>query len=917
MDFKTDRFQRIEAIFHEALAVEGDARAQLIDAQCGEESGLAAQVRLLLSASEREEQRTASLLSEREQGNASESAGRRIGPYVLDGLLGRGGMGAVYLAHRADGEFEQKVAIKLIDLPLATTTFRERFRQERQILAGLEHPYIARLLDGGVTSTGDPYLVMEFVDGIPIHRYCEREKLSLRQRLKLFLQVCEAVQFAHQNFVVHRDLKPDNILIAADGTPRLLDFGTAKLLSPSFAAAGAGLTREGYQSFTPQYASPEQVMGHAVTAASDTYSLGVLLYLLLTGSQPYRLNDLSTAELLRVICEEPPRKPVPAQALGCKLDADLEAILQKALRKEPGARYGTAAELATDLRAWLDGMPVAARRGTFRYRAAKFIRRNRLAVAASVLLAASLVAGVIGVAWQARVANEERRSAEESAADLRQLSNSLLSELDEAIKELPGSTGAQQLLVTRVLEHLDRTAKNIHGNRETQLDLVDAYTRLGNLQGNSYDQNLGDPSGGLKSIDAAIGLARPLAAAFPRDRGIQHSFALALQSRSEILWQLGKTPEAVSIQREAVRIFDALAATEHASGTEMMDAATANGTLGDELGQTGTASLSDAPGAVAAYRRALALDQRALQMDSSLARARRGLLISHMKIGSAEKDIDPVTALQEFQTALEASANLPAKEQSGMSWLRLRATLLRKQGIASSALGYDAQAFDSLKEAEKIYRDLAAKDTNDLRAEVDLAVLLQDEADAYASAADPALGGDPGRRHEFLEQEENKLVEAVAVFNRISSLKPEEEWVATQGYLQVRAGSVEKSLFGHSRSEALTRKALARLKSLGQEPQASGMILSQVSEAFRVAEPETLRDPAFAVQCARRAAEAAAGKSPTRQLELANAYRAAGQIDTSRATAREALALLAPLRPGGAKPRIRKLLEIQTMRSMY
>jgi tetratricopeptide (TPR) repeat protein len=283
-----------------------------------------------------------------------------------------------------------------------------------------------------------------------------------------------------------------------------------------------------------------------------------------------------------------------------------------------------------------------------------------------------------------------------------------------------------------------------------------------------------------------------------------------------------------------------------------------------------------------------------------------------MKIGSVEMDIDPVTALQEFQTALEASANLPAKEQSGMSWLRLRATLFRKQGIASSALGYDAQAFGSLKEAEKIYRDLAAKDTNDLRAEVDLAVLLQDEADAYASAADPALGGDPARRHEFLEQEQDKLVESVAVFNRISSLKTEEEWVGTQANLQVRAGSVEKSLFGHSRSEALTRKALAKLKSLAQEPQASGKILSQVSEAFRIAEPEMLRDTAFAVQCARRAAEAAAGKSPTRQLELANAYRAAGQIEKSRTTAKDGLVLLAPIPPGGAKPRIRKLLEIQT-----
>jgi serine/threonine protein kinase len=336
MDPKTDRFQRIEAIFHEALTISGDARAELIDSRCNGDSDLAAKVRLLLNASEREEQRIASLLSEREKGKASESEGRRIGPYVLDGLLGRGGMGVVYLAHRADGEFEQKVAIKLIDLPMATSTFRERFRQERQILAGLQHPYIARLLDGGVTSNDDPYLVMEFVDGVPIHRYCERENLSLQQRLKLFLQVCEAVQFAHQNFVVHHDLKPDNILIAADGAPRLLDFGTAKLLSPSFAATGGELTRDGYQSFTPQYASPEQVMGHAVTAASDTYSLGILLYLLLTGSLPYKLAELTTVEMLRVICEEPPRKPVLAEALGWRLDTDLVAILLKACVRSQG-----------------------------------------------------------------------------------------------------------------------------------------------------------------------------------------------------------------------------------------------------------------------------------------------------------------------------------------------------------------------------------------------------------------------------------------------------------------------------------------------------------------------------------------------------------------------------------------------------
>jgi serine/threonine protein kinase len=318
-----------------------------------------AEVCALLKACEVTESLTASSQPQPETGAENTGDPQRIGNYLLDRLLGRGGMGAVYLAHRADGEFEQKVAIKLIDLPLATEIFRQRLRQERQILAGLQHPYIARLLDGGVTAGGDPYLVMEYVDGVPIHRYCDNHSLPVAARIALFLRVCEAVQFAHQNFVVHRDLKPDNILVAEDGAPRLLDFGTAKLLSPSMETPGGELTREGYQSYTPQYASPEQVLGQPITTASDTYSLGILLYLLLTGTLPYELKELTTAEMLRVICEEAPRRPQPAD--GTRLNPDLEAILLKALRKEPRERYLTAEQISAELRAYLEGRPDNAR----------------------------------------------------------------------------------------------------------------------------------------------------------------------------------------------------------------------------------------------------------------------------------------------------------------------------------------------------------------------------------------------------------------------------------------------------------------------------------------------------------------------------------------------------------------------------
>jgi tetratricopeptide (TPR) repeat protein len=913
MDFKTDRFQRIEAIFHEALAVEGDARAQLIDAQCGEDSSLAAQVRLLLSASEKEEQRTTSLASEREQAKASESVGRHIGPYVLDGLLGRGGMGVVYLAHRADGEFEQKVAIKLIDLPLATTTFRERFRQERQILAALQHPYIARLLDGGVTANGDPYLVMEFVDGIPIHRYCERENLTLRQRLKLFLQVVEAVQFAHQNFVVHRDLKPDNILIAADGTPRLLDFGTAKMLSPSFAAAGAGLTLEGYQSFTPQYASPEQVLGSQVTAASDTYSLGVLLYLLLTGSQPYQLNDLSTAELLRVICEEPPSRPAQAEAQNRSLDADLDAILMKALRKEPSARYGTAIELATDIHAWLDGMPVAARRGSFRYKAGKFIHRNRIAVAASALLAASLIAGVIGVVWQANVANQERRKAEESAADLRQLSNSLLSELDEAIKELPGSTGAQKLLVTRVLEHLDRTAKNIHGDRQTQLDLVNAYTQMGEIQGDPYVQNLGDPHAALTSIGKAIDIVTPLAASSSSDRDALRLLALAQQYRGDVLFGMGETDVAVRAMRVSTDVWDKLIAFGNVTPVLLCDAGSAYGTLGDELGQSGTASLEDAAGAIAAYRKALTFDDRVLSIDPHSLRARRGISIYDMKIGSVDMETDPAAAVKEFTAALQNAEALPEAEKSSLSSMRMRATLMRKQAIALEQLGEYAQSVPLFLQAVDFNRRTVAQDTKDSRALFDLVVALDDTALGYEDAADPALAAQPADRRKNLTLARNCLAEATDGLERLLKMDPDhDEWRILLSFMQVRLGAIDFALHTRASSDLKTRMALNSIRELYAKGHLSPQILSQAAESLLRAEPASLEDPQLALACAQREVAQSHAKIPSMLLTLAQAYRATGQIEKCRATAREGLVLLPGQPRGAVKPRIRKLLEIQT-----
>ena len=910
MNHSTETFARIEAIFNEALAAEAAERTVLIEALCNHDTSLMAEVRSLLKSCAEEELATAARRAEGGLNSSDLPAQTRIGPYEIDRLLGRGGMGAVYLAHRADGQFEQQVAIKLIDLPLASGFFRERFRQERQILAGLQHPLIARLLDGGVTSNGDLYLAMEYVDGTPIHRFCDEKHFTAQQRLTLFKSVCDAVQFAHQNLVVHRDLKPDNILIAHDGTPRLLDFGTAKLLSPSVEGTRTEFTRQGYQSFTPQYASPEQVLGNPITTASDTYSLGVLLYLLLTGTFPYELKEFTTAEMVRVICRESPRKPTSAIGANQKLDPDLEAIVLKALRKEPRERYLTAEQLAADVQAHLDGRPVSARRGTLQYRAGKFVRRNRLALAAAALLAVTLASGVAGVVWQARVANLERRKAEARSADLRQLSTSLLSELDEAIKQLPGSTGAQKLLVSRVLEHLDRMAKDAKGDRQTQLDLVDAYTRLGNIQGNGYEQNLGNRPDALASIGKAIAIGERLVASSPRDQEALCALASAQASRGETLSETSDISGAVTSLQTAAQTYDRLVVLPDVKPAVFTEASTVNSTLGDVLGQdTGFADLT---AALTAYRKSLDLDARALALDPNFMRARRGLANMQMKIGNAELDIDPAQALIDFQLALQRFDALPDSEKNNLLTVRLRGITVRKVATALSELGEYSQASTLFEEAINIHQRLVDADPKDIRNLGDVKRALEAEEDSYEYAANPALAAQSTDRRQNLLAAERTLQRILATLEQTLKMAPgDTDRQAELASYQVRAAAIRQLLHEPSDSVSISRSALAVLRSAAAKDNASPMVLDLVTSAFRRVEPTSLRDPQFVLACAERGVTLTHRKTPVWLLTLAEAYRSTGQVEKARAAAGEGLALLPSWNSGSPKSRIRKLLEIE------
>lgn len=426
----------MEELFEKALDMRADIREAWLAEACSDPD-LRYEVSRLISASSR----AATFLEEPAEISAADLIAEatqptldRAGPYRIIEEIGRGGMGIVYLAERADGQYEQRVAIKLLRHAVGSKELYDRFLAERQILASLSHANIAGLLDGGVTEHGQPYLVMSWVDGSPIDAYCDERELDIEKRLRLFLTVCETVQYAHQQLVVHRDIKPSNILIreTGSGSPqvKLLDFGIAKLLNPDAPgepAAGAPVTRTGLHLMTPEYASPEQVTGAHITTASDVYQLGLLLYRLLTGVPAYTLASHSVTEIARVVCEQEPLLPSRVRSKGIrrgraqKIHRDLDAMVMKALRKEPERRYGTARMLADDVLRYLEGRPVTARSGTTSYLLQKFVRRNAPAVVSGIVIVLLIITYAVSITLQQARTAQQRDRAEQYASFLTDL----------------------------------------------------------------------------------------------------------------------------------------------------------------------------------------------------------------------------------------------------------------------------------------------------------------------------------------------------------------------------------------------------------------------------------------------------------------------------------------------------------------
>ena len=509
----SDQWARISTLFQDACERPPDDREAWLAANC-DDLLVRAEVLAMLRTYDTDPD-FLEQPADMADGLASIYTGRRLGPYLLAAEVGRGGMGVVYEARRADDAFDRRVAIKMLPA-WSGSDLATRFRLERRVLAAFDHPGIARLLDSGATSDGTPYFVMEYVDGRPIDEWAATHQLETTRRVVLIEKVLDALGYAHQNLVVHRDVKPANVLVTADGQPKLLDFGIATLLNADGQAA-SGLTRTGHHSFTTEYASPEQIRGERVTTASDVYSVGVLLYLLLAGRRPYELTNLSPLEAMRVVCEVDP--PLMSAVAGHKLRpvlaGDLDAIVAKALRKAAGERYRTVSEFAADLAAWRTGHAVSAARQSFSYRAARLIRRHRAAVAAVAAIVIALMVGGVATAWQARIAAEERDKAQNRFRQVQEFSRSLLFDVHTALRAVPGATESRRLLLDRAVQFLDGLAADAGEDTELQLELASGYQQLANVQGNELSDNVGDTAAALASFAKATKLVDAVRAREP------------------------------------------------------------------------------------------------------------------------------------------------------------------------------------------------------------------------------------------------------------------------------------------------------------------------------------------------------------------------------------------------------------------
>ena len=846
-----ERWQQLEELFHSMLDLPPEKRAAVLAQACGSDVELRTEVERLLKA----DGMASAFVGEASAGIQRVAATvppetGYLGAYRIVRELGRGGMGTVFLAERADAQFDMRVAIKLIKRGMDSDAVLQRFRHERQILAALEHPNIARLLDGGTSSEGLPYFVMEYVDGVPVDEYCRTHHLPVDARLLIFQQICAAVSYAHQHLVVHRDIKPSNILVTAEGVPKLLDFGIAKLVEAADDAP-AVVTAIGAQAMTPQYASPEQLRGERVTTVSDVYALGILLYELLAGERPYDVAGKSPDEVRQIVDHAAVALPSAVAARrgdtisAARLRGDLDAIALTAMRPEPAERYSSVALLAEDVRRHMAALPVSARGDSWTYRTARFVRRRKLGVAAAAAIVLTLIGGVITTTWQARVASAERARAERRFADVRRLSTSFLFEFHDAIATLPGSTPARMLVVSKALEYLDSLAAEAGEDRELQKELAAAYDRVGDVQGNPGAANLGDIDGAIKSYRKAEAIRKSLAAGAPDSLPARVDMATSTMRIGSADFARGSVKDAVAKFQEA------LAVREEAYAAGVPSPSAARAALAETTARLCTTliPIGDVPGAIANCRRNLSLTEELLR----------------------ERPDDRPTLV------------MHAVNATGLG----NALRLNRQPDDAAA---------TLEEAIRRHQALLEKNPLDAEVRRRLAVSHTYLANVYVDRKQP-------------DQASEAFGRAIAELDLLAKADPANARIRTE--LSYMLNQRVRILMSNARIDDArpdAQRALQLLRAGTEQPGAGGEAFNEYAWALVSTEVEDLRNPALALEYANRAIERAGSPNPVYLHTLGWAHYRLGHKDEAARTLEQALKNL-PVAASGPAVGLRRQIE--------
>ncbi len=855
-------WQKAEEVLNAVWASPRENRELALAQLCGKDQKLMSEVKSLLEADEQARNWQA-------PSQENTTVVRQFGPYRLEKMIGRGGMGAVYLAHRTDGNVEHKVAVKIIGLPFELEPFQDRFRQERQILATLNHPNITHFIDGGVTNDGELYLIIEYVDGLTIDEFARVRNLDEATRLDLLEQVAAAVAYAHQNLIVHRDLKPGNILVSNEGTVKLLDFGTAKILDGRVAdgSTSAGLMSVGY-------ASPEQLRGDPATTLTDVYSLGVVLYELLSGKKAF------TGGLFA-------RMDAPGNTLQ-PLPGDLGLIVRKAMSTVPNERYSSVEQMVVDLRRYRSGKPVMAHPESASYCVRKFIRRNRLPVAAGIVAFCAVVGGSIATAWEAR-------RAEARFEQVRELGKYLVFDIHGGLQGMPGSTALQKQVAEKALGFLDALSSDPSADQTLRLELASGYQRLGDVLGNPNRANLGERKKAIETYDKALSILSPVLNADPsnldarwlsaqiriqqsgtRDFGDKAQEGLQLLSKAveDLRWLLAQEPNDLKTRM-------ALAA-----GLQLLAKRTSAG--GGVTETTGAAQVE------AHYREAEAVLQPAIGGHADVL-----FQLAQIEYGRAILwgSTNPNLAVEHHRKTSSWLNQLPSSEANLIETRRLRANNLLNLGWAEGQTHAYSEAIRNISEAEKILEAWAAVDPGNTSAQYQLTT-------AYRSR---------GIVHSY-NQDRRKAIEdfraALSIHRQLSSKDPGNKvYRYLQGELLSRIGNLHQQSGEKVAARNAAQDGIEILVALAEPQTASLSHLFGACRWLSETAVASLRKPKLAAAYCQRAIDITKGQDPDGWEGLSTARAQLGDRTGAIEAAKRAIALLPPTLEGKPVSEQRRTME--------